>query len=190
MEELVKGFVVQHSCRYILEDAQAPLRERMSKEAVARAQQLYRDIEPSSWRPRAELVGVWQSIVDVTEPHEDRVVFDALAHCGERTGEFSTNTFFRLLMKILTPRMFASRFSEFYKRDQQGGEGLVKEIGSNHVILGARDIKGYNYFAPITVGFARVPFRGMGLKNVRADCPNWSLKDPGPNEVEIHIHWD
>ncbi len=188
MEELVKGFMIHNTSRYMLEDGE--LRSRLDPALVARLERMSTDIEAAAWRPRRELTDLWHEIARATTPHDDKHVYDALVRCGEQTGHYSTNTFFRLLLKILTPRMFASRFSEFYKRDQQGGEGLVEEVGQNHVALMARDIKGYDHFGPITVGFASIPFRGMGLKNVRLSCSPWSLAEPGPTEVRFRVEWD
>jgi hypothetical protein len=188
VEALIRGHMVHTTGRYIVEDP--VLSKKVKPELIEKIRRDQTAFAGKDWRPRTELTSLWQAIADVVEPREHRAVYDALARCGETVGTYATNTFFKLLLKILTPRMFASRFSEFYKRDQVGGEGIVEEVGSNRVVLLARGIKGYDHFGPVTSGWASVPFRGMGLKNVRVTCSPWSLEDPGPDEVRFVIEWD
>ena len=188
MEELVKGHMIHYTGRYILEDP--VLNKRVPPELLEKIRRSQTAFQAKDWRPREELTTLWRAIADAASPRDEKAVYDALLRCGEMVGGYATNTFFKLLLKILTPKMFASRFSEFYKRDQQGGEGVVEDIGPNHVVLVARGIKGYDHFGPTTVGWALVPFRGMGLDNVRMTCSPWSLAEPGPDEVRFVVNWD
>lgn len=188
MEELIKGHMLHLTGRYIAEDP--VLNKRVPATLLERIQRDQTAFKAQDWRPRKDLTALWNAIADAVEPHNQENVQQALARCGEKVGAYATNTFFKLLLKILTPRMFASRFSDFYKRDQVGGEGVVEEIQPNRVVLLARGIKGYDHFGPVTAGWAAVPFRGMGLNNVRSTCSPWSLEEPGPEEVRFTIEWD
>src|SRR5262245_37295654 len=115
--------MVHYTGRYISEDpiiskrVPAPLLERIDRQRT--------EFQAKDWRPREELTSLWHAIATAAEPQDEKSVYNALVRCGEKVGGYATNTFFKLLLKILTPKMFASRFSEFYKRDQQGGEGVV-----------------------------------------------------------------
>jgi hypothetical protein len=180
--------MVHYTGRYITEDP--VISKRVGPELLEKINRQRTEFHAKDWRPREELTSMWHAIAAAAEPQDETTIYNALVRCGEMVGGYATNTFFRLLLKVLTPRMFASRFSEFYKRDQQGGEGIVEEIGSKHVVLLARDIKGYDHFGPVTVGWAMVPFRGMGLQNVHMTCTPWSLVEPGPEQVRFKITWD
>jgi hypothetical protein len=188
VEPQCKGYIIQNTGRYILEDpvlnkkVPAPLLEKINRSRT--------EFKAGDWRPREELTSLWRAIADCAEPQDEESVHAALVRCGETVGGYATTTFFKLLLKVLTPRMFASRFGEFYKRDYRGGEGIVEEVGSKRVVLLARGIKGYDHFGPVTVGWASVPFRGMGLENVRLSCTPWSLSEPGPDEVRFTVNWD
>jgi len=188
VEGLIRGHMIHYTGRYIAEDP--VLSKRVKPELLERIRHDQTAFQGKDWRPRTELTSLWHAIADAVEPREPDAVYAALVRCGEHVGNYATNTFFKLLLKILTPRMFASRFSEFYKRDQVGGEGIVEEVASNRVVLLARGIKGYDHFGPVTSGWASVPFRGMGLKNVKVTCSPWSLEEPGPDEVRFVITWD
>jgi hypothetical protein len=188
VQPLIKGHMVHYTGRYITEDP--VISQRVPPELLEKISNQRTEFQAKDWRPREELTSLWAAIAKAVEPSTEAAVYDALVRCGEMVGGYATNTFFRLLLKVLTPRMFASRFSEFYKRDHQVGEGIVEEIGSKHVVLLARDIKGYDHFGPTTVGWALVPFRGMGLQNVKMTCHPWSLAEPGPEQVRFKINWD
>lgn len=187
MEELVRGFMIHHTGRHIASDPE--LRSKVSPAVLAEVERNTTEFQAMDWRPREQLKRLWQAIADVSGPNEEDV-YNALFRCGETVGGYSTSTFFRLLLKVLTPKMFASRFGEFYKRDQQGGEGVVLEVGQKHLVLAARGIAGYDHFGPISSGWASVPLKGMGLKNVKMTCAPWSLAEPGPNEVRFTATWE
>jgi hypothetical protein len=180
--------MIHYTGRYILEDP--TVSKKVPPDLLEQIRRSQTAFQAKDWRPRKELTGLWHAIAKAVEPQETQQVYEALVRCGEVVGGYATNTFFKLLLKILTPKMFATRFSEFYKRDQTVGEGIVEEIDSNRVVLVARGIKDYDHFAPTTVGWASVPFRGMGLKNVRITASPWSLQEPGPDEVRFIVNWD
>ena len=188
MEPLVKGHMIHYTGRYILEDP--VLSQRIDPQLLETIRRNQTAFQAKDWRPRAELTTLWRAIADAASPRDEKTIYEALLRAGDTVGNYATNTFFKLLLRVLTPRMFANRFSEFYKRDQQGGEGLVEEIGTKRVVLLARGIKDYDHFGPVTVGWALVPFRAMGLENVRMTCSPWSLAEPGPNEVRFVATWD
>jgi len=180
--------MIQYTGRFIREDPM--LSQRVPASVMEAIKKNDTAFKAQDWRPREELTGLWHAIADAAEPRDEAAVYQALVRCGEMVGSYATTTFLKLLLKVLTPRMFASKFPDFYKRDQKGGEGLVEEIGTKHVILVARGIKGYDHFGPVTVGWSSVPLRGMGLKGVKVSCSPWSLEAPGPEEVRFTASWE
>lgn len=181
---MLKGYLIQHTRKFVL-----------TNDAIRRAVDpgLVHELErapplnPSGWYPRQEQVRLWRAIA-ATQPDE-KSARETLIQCGAYAGTEATGTFLKLLFKVLTPKMFASKFPDFYKRDHQGGEGVVEEVADKRVVLSARDVAGYDHFGPNTVGWAGVGFRAMGLKNLSLTCSPWSLAEPGPPEVRFVATW-
>jgi hypothetical protein len=187
VEPMIKGYIIQNSGRFILGD---PVISKRVDEAIV--EDIHRNeplLKPTAWYPRRDVVKLWSAIA-ATQP-DDASAYDALTRCGTFAGTQATTTFLKLLFKVLTPRMFASKFPDFYARDHQGGgEGVVEEIGQNRVVLQARDVEGYDHFGPNTVGWAGVGLRAMGLKNLKLTCDPWSLAEPGPKTIRFVATWD
>lgn len=188
MEAFIRGHMIQYTGRFISEDP--VLSQRMPPATLDLIRHNQTAVAMTDWRPRGELTALWDAIVDANEPKDDDAVYRTLVRCGGMIGTYATGTFLKLLLRVLTPKMFANKFPDFYKRDHRGGEGLVEEIGAKRVVLIARGIKGYDHFGPITVGWSAVPLAGMGLKGVKMTCSPWSLAEPGPEEVRFEATWE
>lgn len=188
MAAFIRGHMLQFTGRFIREDPL--LRGRVPHEVLERIRRYDLSVKPQEWRPREELTSLWDAIVQATEPRTDRAAYEALVRCGGRIGGYAATTFLKLLLKVMTPKMFASKFPDFYKRDHQGGEGIVEDVDARRVVLVARGIQGYDHFGPITVGWSMVPFTGMGLRNVSMTCSPWSLSQPGADQVRFVATWD
>jgi len=188
VEAFIRGYMIQYTGRFISEDP--VLSKRMSADVMEQIKRNETAVEMKDWRPRAEVTALWEAIVDASEPSNQEAAYQSLVRCGERMGSYATGTFLKLLLRVLTPKMFANKFPDFYKRDHRGGEGVVEEISPKRVVLCARGVKGYDHFGPITVGWCAVPLMAMGLKGIKMACTPWSLADPGPDEVRLIATWD
>lgn len=185
MEPLIKAYIVEHTGRFMLSDSL--IRERTDPALIEEIEA--RTSGKVTWYPRTTQVKLWRAIV-ATQPDEASA-YDALVRSGEYVGTHMTTTFLRLLFKVLTPKMFGAKFPDLFKRDHHGGgEAVVEEISDKRVVLIARDIAGFDHFGPNTVGFARIAFGAMGLKNVKITCSPWSLTEPGPSVVRFVSEWE
>jgi hypothetical protein len=183
---MIKGYILQFAGRFILSDPEISARiEPGLALAIRRSEP---ELKPTGWYPRHDLVKLWRTIAD-TQPDESSA-YDALVRCGTSVGTQATNTFLKLLFKVLTPKLFAGKFPDFFARDHQnGGAAAVEEIAPNRVVLVVRDIEGYDHFGPNTVGWAGVGFRAM-VKNPKIVCSPWSLAAPGPKELRVTATWE
>ncbi len=187
MDPMIKGYIIQNAVDFMLSDTDVAQRIDRS---------LFRELKsggilfgPTAWYPRTEIMRLTRAIAD-SQPDE-KAAYDALVRCGEFGGRAAIGTFMKLLFKILTPKMFASKFPDFFKRDNQGGEPGVESIDERRVVLRAAEIEGYDHFGPYTVGFARIALGAMGLKNLEVTCsPTWSRAAPSAETVRIIATWE
>jgi hypothetical protein len=186
MEPMIKGYIIQNTSRFMLEDAE--VRPRLERSLVQDVQQRLLAFNPTGWYPRSEIIRLNRAIA--ATQLDEASAYAALVRTGEFAGRAAIGTFMKLLFKMLTPKMFASKFPDFFKRDHQGGEAAVAEVSDRRVVLVARDIAGFDHFGPNTVGFAAVAFTAMGLKGLKVTCAPWSLAEPGPAETRFTATWD
>lgn len=186
VEPLTKGYIIVNTARFIQEDQE--IRARIDPALLEEVNGKLLKYTATGWYPRSDLVKLYRAIAG-SQPDE-KAAYGALLRTGEYAGRVAIGTFMKLLFKILTPKMFASKFPDFYKRDHQGGEAAVEEVSEKRVALVARDIEGFDHFGPNTVGFATVALGAMGLKGLSVTCSPWSLAQPGPIETHIVATWE
>jgi hypothetical protein len=133
---------------------------------------------------------IWRGIVKV---HEGRAseVYDRLRACGRYSGEYATNTYLRLLFKILSVKAFASKLPEIWSRDCSFGKITtdISALKSGKLKLTFTDLNDYPYFGPNCEGWFAFTFETMGLKNVKVELKDWSLKNPDPGKLEYQVTW-
>jgi hypothetical protein len=118
--------------------------------------------------------------------------FDQLVKLGRYQGAYATNTYLKLLMKMLTVKMFAKKFPDIWARDANFGRFIVgdlADIEKGQLKLGFEDLGNFPYFGPITEGWFAYSFEVMGLKNVKVALQDWSPQNPDPGRLMYHVTW-
>lgn len=140
--------------------------------------------------PRAYLSEVTEAIANEVEPGAPRI--ELLSKLGEHIAHGATNTFLRLLMRMMTPQIFAKKVGAIWKKDNRGGHVVADttDLGSNKLLLNFSDVDGFAYFRAICIGWMGFAFRRMGAKNVRVSFPDQDANEPYDESVQIAIEWD
>jgi hypothetical protein len=143
------------------------------------------------WYPRIHAKSLFTAIAK-HHIEGDGKAREALLDVGRSIADMATNTFLRLLMKLMTPALFARKVPDFWARDHRGGTMNVdaSQLESRRVAIFHRDIAGYDYVAGTAPGFLGFALTSIGCKNVACDIAGWSLEDPGPAEVRYDLRWD
>lgn len=131
---------------------------------------------------------LWSAIA---KEHPDDT-FGHLVKLGRYQGAYATNTYLKLLMKMLTVKMFAKKFPDIWGRDANFGKfvvGDLAEIDKGQLRLGFQDLGSFPYFGPITEGWFAYSFEVMGLKNVKVALQDWSPQNPDPGHLMYHVTW-
>ncbi len=119
---------------------------------------------------------------------DEALARDLLIRAGVFISEGATNTFLKLLMKMLTPALFAKKMPEFWKRDSTMGR-LEVEVAPPKIIVRMMDMEGFDHGACTTAGFVKQAFEGMGKTILDIQLPDWSLSTPYVNGSTIELTW-
>ena len=185
MEPMIKGYIIQFTGRYMLENHE--LRGRLPQAIVSRAERNATALKPATWYPRQDVVDLWRAIAAA---HPDEAsARAALVACGTNIGTFAAGTFLKLLFKVLTPRMFANKFPDLWIRDSQGGYIEMGAVEDNSLKFMFKDMAGFDHISPISQGWVGFALTSLGLKQLQASCSPWSLAEPGPREIQFEAHW-
>lgn len=95
-----------------------------------------------------------------------------IQRCGKSIAQDATTTFLKLLTKILTPKIFALKFPDFWARYHNFGPCRIdlSHIDSNRLII---HVPGYDYLHFVGAGWIESIFLSLGKKDihVRNNCP-------------------
>jgi hypothetical protein len=144
-------------------------------------------LKAAQWYPRGHCIAMHRGIADVVGPEK---VYDTLVSLGEFMGTEATNTYLRLLLRLMTPPLFCKNVPKFWQRDHSGGEFLLEKADSDAKVIEMRlrDVLGFDHVGPVSVGFLRFGMRAVGAQ-AQVEQMGWSLENPGPNEIRYRVTW-
>jgi hypothetical protein len=144
-----------------------------------------------TWAPPLFSSELWKAIAahhpDPAEACKNLVL------CGRQAGSYATNTYLRLLLKMLTAKMFAKKIPDIWSRDSNFGKittGDLDEMKSGRLLLHFTELGSYPFFGPVCEGWFAFSLETMGLKNVKVAVQNWSLNDPDPAKLDFLVTWE
>jgi hypothetical protein len=146
-------------------------------------------IEPSEWFPREFSAEVLRGIARVN--NDPKRSYQDLLKCGYHTCDVVTSVYMKLLLKILTPKIWASKVGHYFKRDHTRGHVMVdsSEVDQNRLVVHLQDIGGFDHFAAISAGFLERSMQTLGKKDVTVTQEGYSFESPGPESVRYTLAW-
>jgi hypothetical protein len=153
---------------------------------VRAAMSTYKKVD---WYPIEHFSAFLREIANV-QPNE-KAAHDAVADCGSTVSKDAANTFLKLLMRVLTPVLFAKKLEKIWARDHDFG-AIVTDISranDNLIKIRIEDVEGYDFIGPLAVGYFRFAMTAMGKKNLKVEMTGWSLAKPGPRDLSYSITW-
>src|SRR4051812_11935416 len=114
-EPKVRGMLVQGLASYVEKRCEPALRSKIMEAVSADVRAALPTMEKNVWYPRRYALDFCRAIVSVTGDENN------ITLAGHHIANEATNTFMKLLIKVLTPKMFARQFPEFWKKYHSHG---------------------------------------------------------------------
>lgn len=183
-----RGYVFGTTLKYIREGLPPERRQKaldkISPETLAWIEAL---AKPAEMYTVEKSVEMFSAIVASSEGNA-AVAEQDLINCGKFAANEASNTFLRLLMKVLTPGLFAKKLPSLYSRDNSKGHVTV-EATDDRLVCKMSDVKGYPYLPPVSVGWAVFTLETMGKKLSSSKLHGWSVDTPDVDNVEFELVW-
>lgn len=189
MEPMIRGYSVNQQLTFIQTQYEPDVSRKLLDQIPEDVRKALDNLTPAGWYPRHYSVCLLRAIAS---QHEDeQSAYDDLVRCGTFIAEEATNTFLRILMKMLTPALFAKKIPDFWKRDQKGGyiEVDTANANSGRMKLKLCDVEGFDHIGVISIGWMTFGMKSMGKDDVVVKQEGWSLNNPGPKEVSYELSW-
>jgi hypothetical protein len=185
----VRGYTIQAAMAYLKEiqgEAEAArIVGALSPEtraAIAKA-----EAAAAAWGPVGPLSDLLNAIAATGKGDEDKAR-SLMVGCGTFMAREATNTFLRLLMRMLTPTLFAKKLPDLWRRDCTHGT-LSVDVGEQKFQCRVSGAQGFAH-APCTIaGFITFTLQTMGKSIDKTAINGWSLATPSPSEAVIEMTW-
>jgi hypothetical protein len=187
-ESQIRGYSIRRTASFI-DTFDAETAERVRQEVPPETLRLAQELAPEQWYPRRHAVALYEAVAKAhSEPDQ---MFQDLVACGEYICQAVTNKWFRVVIRIMTPALFAKKNPSFWRRDQRGGEfGYDLSRLDEHVVrMSLVDVADYTHIAPIMVGFFQCFFRAMGKRTVEVQQDAWSPTCVNPANINFDVSW-
>ena len=147
-------------------------------------------IKPAEWYPREYVMSMLRGIAAVK--NDEVGSYNDLVAYGRFVAAEATNTFLKLFMKMLTPKLFAKKIPEIWERDHKGSgrfEVDVKKADEGRLDMRLIGADGFDHIGVAAIGFITFGLNNMGKQNIRVKQTGWSLATPSPHEVIYEALW-
>jgi hypothetical protein len=151
-----------------------------TKQAIAAAKE-------ASWCSSKSIAEVYRAIASLSNGDEGAAQ-KSLIDCGKYAAQEASNTFLRLLMKLLTPTMFAKKLPDLWSRDCTVGK-IVTEVHNDRIRNRLVDMTGFDHIAPVAVGYVAFALEAMGKSITKMELHGWSLATPSPSDCWFEVFW-
>jgi len=189
LEPMIRGYSIKQQLHF-LEQCEPEALRRWLATVPSDVKSTLDSLKAAEWYPRKYSVDILRAIA-AHHGSDERATYAAMVHCGTFIAEEATNTFLKLLMKVLTPALFAKKIPEFWKRDHTRGRFEVNTAGAKAGSLEfeLQDVEGFDHIGVVGIGWMTFGFNAMGKSDVVVTQTGWSLATPGPANVRYRVRW-
>jgi len=187
-EPRIKAYGFNATYEYVEKNYDEAARKRILGGLSPAAQSFAATAKKAQWASPAFSAELWTGIVK-EHPSDAQ---EQLMKVGRYQGAYATNTYLKLLMKMLTMKMFAKKFPDIWSRDANFGKvslGDLADIDHGKLLVSFSQMGHFPYFGPICQGWFSYSFEVMGLKGVKVELVEWSLQNPDPGELSYQVTW-
>jgi len=190
VEPMIRGYSVKQQLNFLQTQYEPGVAERLFSQIPGGVRDGVSNIKPAEWYPRQYSVEILRAIASHRGKDETAVQGD-LVRCGTFIATEATNTFLKILMKMLTPAIFAKKIPEFWQRDQKGGHFEVDTSNAKdgHLTLKLCDVEGFDHIGVLSMGWISFGLKSLGKNDVVVAQHGWSLGSPGPKTISYDVKW-
>jgi hypothetical protein len=100
----------------------------------------------------------------------------------------ATNSFLRILMRMLTPTLLAKKLPDLWNRDCTGGQ-LSMDVAEQKVTCRIQETVGFAHALCTIAGFISFALQSMGKSIDTTTIRGWSLNQPHTKDGSCEFTW-
>jgi hypothetical protein len=178
-DRLTKGFNLEQTIRFIDEAYTAAERDRIHGQLAPALRAGLPAVRGGEWYPIGDLVAFLDAMASVA-PSPEAAEGKARA-LGRHISDAATGTFMRLVLKVLTPKLFLKKAPDIWPRMFSFGifESDPSGFGDRRATMTMRDVEDFPHVAAVSAGWMEGVFDAMGFSGVRVKYEPLASEAPG-----------
>jgi hypothetical protein len=186
-ESLVRGYLVSKAATFVSQTAASRGMPDPGLEFSPPLRSALPAMTPVGWYPVEYIGEINRAIAEDLGGNDEARARAELENCGRFLANEATNTFMKLLMKVLTPALFAKKLPDLWRRDCTYGQ-LELDVGAGSMTLRLSGMEGHDHIAAVMPGYVGFALERMGKVIERAEVVGWSLSNPTAG-ASIQFTW-
>jgi hypothetical protein len=183
----VRGYMITACADYLREVAGAQDSPRIFDGFSKPLRESIDAAKPAVWYPVSALSEVLIALAARSQGNEDKAK-ELLVTAGSRMAREATNSFLRILMRMLTPTLLAKKLPDLWNRDCTGGR-LAMDVGEQTVTCHIRETVGFAHALCTIAGFITFALQSMGKSIETTTIRGWSLDQPHSKDGSCEFTW-
>jgi uncharacterized protein (TIGR02265 family) len=184
----VRGYAFAASLNYLTESVGKAKADEVLGTGTQELRRVLADPNPVERYPIALYSEINRLIAETIGGNDEEKRSEAIVACGKYAAHTASNTFLRLLMRVLTPDLFAKKLPSLFARDFNFGH-LEVTVDSRRLVCNMTDVEGFDWGASLSLGFAKFTLETMGkqIESTRVSGP--TNANPGPASQTFELYW-
>jgi hypothetical protein len=183
-----RGYILAATVSFLRETAGNARADEILQSLSPELQQAVRTVQPADMYPIRLFSEINRALVTHLAEGDEEKAKQILLKCGRHMGREASNTFLKLLMRMLTPKLIMKKLPDFWRRDFTGGRIEVSSR-ENGLELFMHEIDGYDHCCPLSAGWQEFNLEAMGKTLQTTTIRNWSLANPSQDGTSFEIIW-
>jgi hypothetical protein len=185
-----RGYLIAYAANYLRDNVSKDEWKRINGELSPELQGLLSsgDVKHAGFYRISLLNELTNQIVTTIGRNDDAKAREALFTCGKYIAREATNTFLRLLLKMLTPSLLVKKLPEVFRRDFTMGR-VTSELNGRTLTVHYYDVPGFQHCGATSPGFVATAFETMGKTVENLTVHDWSLAQPNVDGTWFELTW-
>lgn len=186
MERLIKGIHILPLHDFVNEHYDDETRTAIYGKMRPETRDMLKTVKRDEWKPVSMVSDINQAIYSSCKDPETG--YRDIISSGNAIADYAAGTYVRLLIKLMTPKIMASKWPDIWKKSHNFGVMKCKLEADRLLRMTLDEVGDYTHIGPCAVGFLTFSLNAMGLPEAKVVQLN---RDASPNSVryEFQLTW-
>ena len=188
-DKLLKGFSLTMTIAFIDKHYTHEQREKIHARLTPELKNVTPTLKPGDWYPIAYQTQLLRAMASVADDAE--AAHASAVALGRFMSDQASNTFMRLLFKVLTPLIFLRKAPAVWGRmfNFVRFEVDTTDYENNHAAMLMYEVDGFDYVAPVSEGWIATMFESVRCKNVAVHATDLEAGTVRGAAYKFDIRW-